>query len=340
MNARVAPVGSLTADQVEAALLAATTAPSLHNSQPWRLGCTSTAIELYADHARSVAVADPDERELILACGAALLNLRLAIRALGVYPDVRCFPDPTRPDLLATVRPAGRRPAAPVDRALAAAIPRRRTNRRPFAPMSPPNATHNRLRRAAEAERAWLAVLDRDQLPALRSLVRRAHHDQMADAAFRAEWRHWTGRDGGAADGVPIRSAGSMPEPQDEWVLRDFTAGRGPVRVAGKDFEPDPLIVVVGSFHDGLPSRLQAGQAMQRVLLTATDEGLAASFLSQVVEQPHTRRDLRTLIGGGLWPQTVLRIGYGSPVPATPRRPLGDVLVVGAPERAGRAPAG
>ena len=43
--------------------------------------------------------------------------------------------------------------------------------------------------------------------------------------------------------------------------------------MAGKDFEPDPLIAVVGSFHDGEPSWLQAGQAMQRVLLTATAAG-------------------------------------------------------------------
>jgi hypothetical protein len=37
---------------------------------------------------------------------------------------------------------------------------------------------------------------------------------------------------------------------------------------------------------------------------------------------------LRDLIGGGLWPQAVLRIGYGTPVPATPRRDIHDVLDV------------
>ncbi|WP_307722970.1 Acg family FMN-binding oxidoreductase [Gandjariella thermophila] len=321
------PVGGLTAGQVEAALRAATAAPSLHNSQPWRFRCTSSAIELYADPARAVAVADPDHRELLLACGAALLNLRLAIRAMGVYPDVRGFPDPARPHLLAMVRPAGRRAATPADRALAAAVARRRTNRRPFVPAPVPAAVRNRLRRAAEAERSWLAILDRTQMAVLRALVDQAHRAQLADAQFVAEWRHWTGRADDTWDGVPARSAGPAPEPQDEWVLRDFTAGRAARRVAGKDFEPEPLIVVVGSFQDGRASQLQVGQAMQRVLLTATEEGLAASFLSQVVEVPQARRELRALIGGGLWPQTVLRIGYGSPVPATPRRPLEDVLM-------------
>ncbi len=95
--------------------------------------------------------------------------------------------------------------------------------------------------------------------------------------------------------------------------------------MAGKDFEPEPLICVLGSFQDGVYAQLQAGMAMQRVLLAATVAGLSSSFLSQVIEIPATRKELRALIGGGLWPQMLLRIGYGSPVPATPRRPLDEV---------------
>jgi hypothetical protein len=53
---------------------------------------------------------------------------------------------------------------------------------------------------------------------------------------------------------------------------------------------------------------------------------LATSFLSQVIEVPGTRDDLRRLLGGGIWPQTVLRIGYGTPAPATPRRGIDEVV--------------
>lgn len=321
------PVGSLTAEQVRTALTAATAAPSLHNSQPWWFRCTSGSIEVHADYTRAVPVADGDHRELLLACGAALFNLRLAIRALGVYPATELVPAGGRPDLLAIVRPQGRRPATPADAALAAAIPRRHTNRRPFLPTPVPVPVHTRLRRAAEAERAWLATVTPEQLPALRDLVHRAHRTQRQDAGFRAEWAHWTGRAAGIPDGVPARSAGPVPEPQDEWVLRDFGGRHARPRVAGKDFEPDPLIVVVGSFHDQPIARLQAGQAMQHVLLAATAAGLSASFLSQVVEVPATRGQLRVLLGGGIWPQTVLRIGHGSPVPATPRRAVEDTLI-------------
>jgi nitroreductase len=328
MNIRWAPVGSLTEVQVPVVLAAANAAPSLHNSQPWRLRCTPSAIELYADLGRAVPSADPDHRELLLACGASLMNLRSAIRALGVYPAVRLIPDPDSPDLLAVVRPQGRSPVTPTDRLLADAIPRRHTNRRPFAPVAVPSPLLQDLRQAAKAERAWMATLVPAQLPILRTLVRQAHRSQHADPAFVAEWEHWIGRDDSAVDGVPVRSGGPPPEPQDSWVLRDFSAGRARPRVAGKDFEPDPVIAVVGSFHDLPLAWLQSGQAMQRVLLTATALGLSASFLSQVVEVPDTRRQLRALIGGGLWPQAVLRLGYGTPVPATPRRPIENVAAV------------
>lgn len=326
MNEAIAPIGILTADQVRTALVAAIAAPSLHNAQPWRFRCGTESIELYADRSRATPAADPDQRELALACGAALLNLRIAIKALGVFPDVRVLPDHRHPDLVATVRPASRRVPTPVDIALANAIPRRRTNRRPFTDTPVPPPVRHELRRAAEVESAWLAVVEPPQLPLLRALVRKAHQAQLADPEFRAEWARWTGRTDEDTDGVPARSGGPAPEPQDHWAMRDFGGGHGRERVTGKDFEPDPLIAVVGSFQDRVPAWVQAGQAMQRVLLTATAAGLSASFISQVVEVPAIRKDLRALVGGAVWPQTVLRVGYGFPVPATPRRDLDDVL--------------
>lgn len=327
MDSRIVPVGSLGTSEVRTVLTAATAAPSLHNSQPWRFQCTPAAIQLYADRDRALPAADPDQRELLLACGAALFNLRISIRALGVHPAVTVLPDADDPDLLATIRPHCRRPSTPTERELAAAIPRRHTNRHPFAAVEVPTPVRHQLRRAAELERAWLATVHEHQLPAMRELVHRAHAIQTQDSAFLSEWRLWTGRGPDTADGVTVCSSGPLPELQDEWVLRDFSGGQAIPRAAGKDFEPSPLIAVVGSFHDLPAARIQAGQAMQRVLLRATASGLSASFLSQVVEVPQTRRELRALIGGGLWPQAALRLGYGSPVAASPRRQLDEVVM-------------
>ena len=100
-------------EQVNTLLTAAGQAPSLHNSQPWRFRLHPRSIELHADLDRQLPATDPDGRELRLACGAALFNLRLALHALGIRPTVTIFPDTAQPALLATVRHGGHKPPTP-----------------------------------------------------------------------------------------------------------------------------------------------------------------------------------------------------------------------------------
>lgn len=70
---------------------------------------------------------------------------------------------------------------------------------------------------------------------------------------------------------------------------------------------------------------LLAGQALQRVLLTATARGVAASPLTQPLETADAWlvRDPRS---GREEPQMILRFGYGPAVPPAPRRPVPEVL--------------
>ncbi|MFD9637850.1 nitroreductase, partial [Streptomyces violascens] len=135
----------------------AASAPSLHNAQPWRfrfLQETGT-FELYADRLRAVPLADPDDRALHIGCGAALFNLRVAIAHRGMHPRVDLLPDPSRPDLLATVRPTDR--AAPADHGLDALHPdigRRHTSRCPCADIPVADAAKEAMSEGARAEGA------------------------------------------------------------------------------------------------------------------------------------------------------------------------------------------
>jgi hypothetical protein len=294
MTSRVIPVGHLDEDQVRSVLSAAMAAPSLRDSRPWEFRCTATTIELHAN-TRRLLPGDIDCRELVLSCGAALRNLRLAIRALGVYPAVQLLPDPRRTNLLAVIRPQGHLVVRSVDRELADAIVRRRTDHGPFHPTPMPLAILAGLRQAAKTERAWLSTLTAANLSVLRGLVHQAQDTQRHD---------------------PARAALLLPG-------HDHCYG-GVGEVAS-----EPLFAVVGTFHDSLLARLQAGQATQRVLLTATVAGLSVSFQSQVVAVPATRKLMREQIVGGLWPQAVLRIGYGTPAPALARRDLDDMVTSG-----------
>ncbi|MFC5994819.1 Acg family FMN-binding oxidoreductase [Pseudonocardia hispaniensis] len=328
----------LSEEHVRTLLEATRRAPSIHNTQPWRVRLTEPVIELYADPLRGLRITDPRGVELRLSCGAALFNLRTTLRGFGIRPVVTVLPDPQRPHLLAAIRHGGRKVPTPELERLRRAIPLRRTNRRPFSNTPVATPDQHALRRAAHEEGAWLHLVhDQAQRTQLSRLAARAHDIQMSDPAFRAELAAWTGTGDDRPDGVPARAGGPLPAPQDVWVLRDFTDGDGPVRAAGKDFEAEPLIAVLSSHTSGPEAELQAGQAMQRVLLTATVSGLAVSFLSQLVEVASIREQVRRLIDGTHQPQVVLRIGHGWPVAATPRRPIEELVL---PEHARSAPAG
>ena len=49
-------------------------APSLHNSQPWAFHLSPTVIELHTDPSRRLPATDAEDRELRVACGAALFT--------------------------------------------------------------------------------------------------------------------------------------------------------------------------------------------------------------------------------------------------------------------------
>lgn len=314
----------LTAPQIVQVVRAAGLAPSLHNTQPWRFRPTTDTLELYADRSRRLPVADPGGKELRLACGAALFNLRIALLELGVRPTVSVLPDPARPDLIAEVRSSGYRQPSPVVLRFARAIPARHTNRRPFTDSRVPMDARHALRRAAVEEGAWLdLVTDPEERWALSRLARSAHDRQMADPAFVSELQAWTGRSEDRADGVPARAGGPLPPPNSTWVLRDFSGGGA---APGHTYEADPVIGVLSAHDDGPREEVRAGEALQRVLLTATVHGLAVSFLSQLVEVPEARSSLQRLVSGTKPPQVVLRIGHGWPVPRTPRRDPLDLI--------------
>jgi hypothetical protein len=334
------PAGlGLSSTEVAAVLEAAAMAPSVHNSQPWRFRVLPDRIELHADPARRLPATDPGDKELRLACGAALANLRIALEGLGIRPLVTLLPRNADADALAVVRRGGH--VTPSDQVLdlRRAIPVRHTNRKPFLSDRVTPVQLNSLVRAAQSERSWMhPITDPVQRKRLHALVVRAHQIQLANVEFRAEFEHWTGHGGDRCDGVPVRSAGPAHEPQDHWVLRDFSGGLARERVPGKDFELEPLIAVVCSYYEGELAELHAGQAMQRVLLTATTLGLSASFLAQPIEVPACREELRRLLGTGITAQTILRLGHGTPVVATPRRPVADLLINAEPVLPGGIP--
>ncbi|QOC92865.1 Acg family FMN-binding oxidoreductase [Micromonospora craniellae] len=312
-----------TVEQLRVAAADAVRAPSLHNVQPWRFRLRDGGIEVLLDPQRRLPATDPSGWGARVAGGAALFNLRLALAVAGTPAGVRLRPYPAEPSVLARLVPDLPRRPTPTEQNLHAAIRRRHSNRAPFWPDPVPADTRWRLGEAARAEHCWLELLiGVSAVTAFAEIARGAHRVLERDPAYRAERVAWV-RAEPAPDGVPAAVGGPQAEPQDLLPSRGFGVAQ---RAPGRDFEPEPLVAVLGSAGNTAVDQVVAGQALQRVLLTATDSGLSVSMLSQPIEVPSAREQLRMSLGRFGTPQMVMRIGFGRPGRPTPRRPVDEAL--------------
>ncbi len=308
-----------------ACIEAAIAAPSIHNSQPWLFRIRDGGVDVLADWDRRLEVIDPSGRELLISVGAAVFNLRVAMHQRARVPIVRLLPDPDAPDLVARVVPGRKATPGAALSALAAAIPRRHTNRRPFARVVIPASVLEELVAAAGLEGAVLRVADAVGRGAILSLVGAADQRLRSQGVYRAELTGWTPAAHGRRDGVPPQAFGPW-HALEALPLRDFGLTMPQLRRPSERFEPYPTIVVLSTDGDSVEQWLRAGQALQRVLLVATVHGLSATPMSQPLELP-ALRDLVTDTATGRWAQVILRLGYGQPTTPTPRRPLAEVLL-------------
>lgn len=330
-----APTGAVSASPEElgqavyAAAALATRAPSIHNTQPWRFDVGPDWIELRSDPSRRLHVLDPDGRQMVLSCGAALVTARLSLEAAGLQVSTTLVPDPAKPDWLARleVTASDAAPDAHVQ-ALSAAVERRHTNRRTFTDEPLPEPIIATLRSAVESEGAWLHVVSgSDDHLVTAVLLQMADEAQKTDPEYHEELRHWTTSDPSRRDGVPTSAIPQVDTDRPQEIpVRDFEAGATGALPALAPEGRRQTLVVVGTDADDRTAWLQAGQALQRLLLETTIGGLVASPFTQVTEVPKARQRLRAelrLIGH---PQVMLRMGRAEDTGATPRRPVDEVI--------------
>ena len=320
---------------IHAVLSLATRAPSIHNSQPWRWRVGDESLHLYADPDRHLPNTDPDSRDLLLSCGASLHHAVVALAALGWQAKINRLPDPLHPAHLAAIE-VYRHPASELDVALAAAIPRRRTDRRHYSWWPVPAADVALM--GSRAARAGVMLRQVESLPKLQEhcgagCLAACDRPGLPD---RADGLEWAVR---IVSGVPARNT-PPSDPTSPIPGRMFA---GPALAQPPDTEPaddGAVVLALGTKDDSRLARLRAGEATSLVS--------AHRYRPGTVELPGhrtagDRRNARSrasdVFGVSGYPQMLLRVGWApvnaDPFPSTPRRPLGRCRCV-----AGRFTAG
>jgi nitroreductase len=304
-------------------------APSRNNTQPWLFEVAGDELRAYADTQRALPVADPDGRQLLMSCGAALVNLRLAAAHFGHATSLEILPGHRQDGLLARVRLEERCASTPEVEEMFRAIPRRRTNRLPLDGREPPDGLVTALLREARREGVSLRPVEPHQRRVVADLIAEGDDLAWSSSRYRAELSGWVRsnrsprRDGLPGFALGMSDAAALVHPL---VMRWRNPAQAEAERDRRRALGTKALVVLSTRRDGKAEWLQAGGALQRVLLRATAAGLFASYFTQPIEAPALRRRLADAVGDPGAPQIMFRLGYGLEPRPTPRRAVEDVL--------------
>ena len=259
-------------------------APSAQNSQPWLWTVGGDGVGLHADLSRQLGDTDSDRRDILLSCGAALDHCVVALASVGWRPRIRRFPNPDDASHLALIELVEQPPdQAKIE--LAAAIPRRRADRRRYSARSIPAGT-----------------LELFHIRAARSGV-------TLGAVPKTRWARLDEGD----------STGTTGAPGPAGVILRYGGGTGS---AGSPHSDAAAMVVLGTDTDNDLMRLRAGETMSQIVLSATAMGLATCPVTDPLKNTRDRLALACeVFDGEAYPQILIRLGW----PPTDSDPLAPV---------------
>ena len=280
----------LSVDAVRWVAAVGSLAPSAHNSQPWQLRWCRTdhVLQCRHDPARDLPNLDFEHGATWLAFGAMLENISMAARHLGLDARLYPWPDVSDPHLVCAVEliEDGRAYTDP----LLAHVTTRVTNRRRDGRKPLPDAAATTLTRACAAAGTQLQLLDRtEELHEVAALVGAGDRISLLDPNLHHDVTHgyrWSpqevlaqphGIDVATLEFTATERAGLRLTHQRRVVdyLRHIGQGRALEDIGRELVDAASAVGLVTIAGTARESFLAAGQAVQRMWLTATASGLA-----------------------------------------------------------------
>jgi hypothetical protein len=313
-------------EQVRYLLRYAVQAPSMHNSQPWRFRVNDSGVEVLADREHLPPADDPDGRGVLLALGAAIHHLEVAMRCYGLDPVVGFAP---ATDLegqgIAVVRVVGTSSPGREDLELLGQILRRHVPQPPGDGQHIPEGALMTLRRSLVGPGSGLVFLDDDWLAKLVAEQTEAD-DELLEAYAYAHKRKVPDE----PRFRPSRKTVELPSGTTRMALsflHQAEFGLDHRLCDSAEGVSAPAMALLYTGGDSTADLLNAGRSLGRLVLNAGRHGLRLSPRYELWDVPGLFDRLREethLLGV---PQLVLRIGTRDTEYEVPRRPVGQVLV-------------
>lgn len=310
------PRGGTLADKSKFLLQFAVLAPSGHNTQPWNFSIAGNVVSLWVNRDRSLEESDPHRRQLMVAFGCMIENVVIAADHYGYKTDIRYFPEPQNPDLVAKIifdeQPDRGREG---DGRLVSAIPLRHTNRSKYVDRPLPAGFWDRIRPLESTDLKIFVITKEAEKHAVADIVNDAQIAAMDSAIFREELSHYV-KSSFTKEHVGMPGfVLEIPAPISFMASRMIKM----MNLSRKSKEKDDALlkthtptafVVIGSRGNDFEQWLAAGRLLEKIWLIATKEGLNCSPMAAAIQSPIHNQKLRKFLGTDLEPQVFFRIGY------------------------------
>lgn len=289
-------------------------APSVRNSQPWLFDVKDGRVHLSADRSRALPQTDPDQRELVISCGAALYHFCAAARHFGHSVHVETFPEGMG-DLLATVRLGEPQAPKEIDTILFYAIHKSSSAVMPFKKRRQvPQDLLDELMSMGNSGETWLhLVQEKTARGTVAGLVAEGDAAQMKNEEFRRELADWISpsnrRNHHYGRGF-VQGVSYVATYIESFLIRNFERAEAFAEHDRKFAESAPVLAVLGTYDNTPLSWLAAGQKLAEILLRAVAIGVHASFLNQPVQVPELRDKLTEVLGQRGYPQLMFCLGF------------------------------
>jgi len=268
------PVNGSPRQKLMFALKYAALAPTESDWQPWHFRMADTHLELMTKSAPAREASDPEGRELMIGCGAALLYLKLALKHFGCLGRVALFPDLGQPALVARVHFGFCRERDEQEKHFFDAMTGSRANFSPLGETPVFETMLDALSHAAAGERGWLDFVQSEM--SRQNVLKITLSGDRASRAAR-----------------PLFAFG----------VRNVDAWNVAVEPV-----PAATLAVVKTKTDDKHGWLEAGQTMARTVLQAQALGLSWEFFNPV-RRREARAALRMGVGHKGFAQVILRFG-------------------------------
>ena len=298
-------------------------APSTHNTQPWLFRVSPSSIDILADRSRALPVIDPDDRSLLISCGATAGTLAKSLEAVGIEFHVVFLPDPKETDLVARIEVDGEGPIPENWNTILGTIRARKSVRKGFLRKSLKNSELQFLNDVKPTNDVIVEIV---QEFGTEQLVLKSVFDsettRLLDKHYlreNASWKHpFRTR---SKDGIPdtLGTSSSTPSLWAPENVDDATGADSTIRFS--------RVMVVMTPQNRPLNWVQSGFQMAYTLVEVTSHGLSAAIVSHPFQNEEVRFQVEALTESDWAAQILLRIGYAEHASLTPRRALLDVLM-------------